>query len=118
MFSGHKGTSLIEVMVALTILSVGLLGLVGASATVTALLGRGRWATVTTSYAERRLELLRRVAGDSAGCAAVAGGSSSLPQGLAESWSISPGIGSLAVEVVVTGRGARADTLAAVLPCG
>lgn len=113
----ERGLSLIEVMVALTILSIGLLGLAGASATVTRLLGDGRWSSTAMGAGIGRIELLRAAARDSAGCAGLSGGSASLPGGLFERWTISPGVRSAAVEVVVSGRRTRADTLSAVIPC-
>ena len=115
--STERGFSLIEILVALTILSVGLLGLAGASVTVTRLLGDGRWSTTTMSSASSRIELLRAAARDSAGCASVRGGSAPLPGGLSERWTISPGTRSVGVEVVVSGRRRRVDTLSAVIPC-
>lgn len=113
----ERGLSLIEILVALTILSVGLLGLAGASVTVTRLLGDGRWSSTTMGSASRRIELLRAAARDSAGCAALTGGSATLPGGLGERWTISPGVRSVAVEVVVSGRRSRVDTLSGVIPC-
>ena len=114
---GERGLSLIEILVALIILSVGLLGLAGASATVTRLLGDGRWSTTAMGSATSRIELLRSAARDSAGCASLAGGSSALPGGLLERWTISPGVHSVVVDVIVSGRRTRADTLSAVIPC-
>jgi hypothetical protein len=108
---------LIEILVALTILSVGLLGLAGASVTVTRLLGDGRWSTTTMGSASRRIELLRAAARDSAACTALSGGSAALPGGLLERWTISPGVRSVGVEVIVSGRRSRVDTLSAVIPC-
>jgi prepilin-type N-terminal cleavage/methylation domain-containing protein len=115
--SPERGFSLVEILVALTILSVGLLGLAAASATVTRLLGDGRWTTTTMSAATRRIELLRSAAGDSAGCAALSGGSATLPGGLVERWAIAPGTRSVAIDVIVSGRRSRVDTLSAVIPC-
>lgn len=113
---GEKGISLIEILVALTILSVGLLGLVGASAMVNRMLGQGRWSTVTMGYAQRRLDLLRASAPDSAGCASLSGGTAAISSGLTERWTIVPGVRTVAIEVVVS-RLARADTVATVIPC-
>jgi prepilin-type N-terminal cleavage/methylation domain-containing protein len=113
----ERGISLIEILVALTILSVGLLGLVGASAMVSRMLGQGRWSTVTMAYAERRLELLRASAGDSTACAALSGGTAPLPGGLTERWVVSPGVRSIAIEVIVAGRLSRVDTVATVIQC-
>ena len=113
----ERGTSLIEILIALTILSIGLLGLVGASAMVNRMLGQGRSSTVTMGYAERRLELLRAGARDSAGCASLAGGSATLPGGMTERWSVSPGIRSAGIEVIISSGASRADTLSTVIPC-
>jgi prepilin-type N-terminal cleavage/methylation domain-containing protein len=116
MFRDQRGTSLIEIMVALTILGIGLLGIAGASATVNRMLGQGRWSTASMGYGERRVELLRSAARDSTSCAALTGGSSTLPGGFTERWSVSPGIRSLAVEVIISG-GPHPDTLSTVLGC-
>lgn len=114
---GEKGISLIEILIALTILSVGLLGLVGAGATVNRMLGAGRWSTVTMTHVQRRMDLLRAAARDSAACAMLTGGSATLPGGLSERWTVSPGMRLVGIEVIVSGRGARVDTLSTVIPC-
>ena len=113
----ERGFSLIEILVALTILSIGLLGLVGASAMVNRMLGEGRAGTLTMSYGERRLELLRASARDSAGCVSLGGGAATLPGGLTERWSVSPGIRSAGIEVVISRGASRADTLSTVISC-
>ncbi len=113
----RRGSSLVEVLVALTILSVGVLGLVGTSTAVTRMLGQGRWSTVTMSHAEERLELLRAAAPDSAGCLALAGGSATHAGGLQETWSVVPGVRSTAIEIVLARGPAGSDTLTAVVPC-
>ena len=113
----ERGVSLIEILVALTILSIGLLALAGASSTVTRMIGDGRWSTVVMGFAQRRVELLRAAARDSAGCTTLTGGTAALPGGLTERWSTFPGIRSLGVEVIVTGRRVRADTVSTVVPC-
>jgi prepilin-type N-terminal cleavage/methylation domain-containing protein len=113
----RQGSTLIEVLMALTILSVGVLGLVGASATVNRMLGHGRWSSITMSVATRRMDLLRAMAQDSTSCASLAGGSGVLAGGLTERWSVVPGVRSVGVEVVVSGRMAHADTMTTVIPC-
>jgi prepilin-type N-terminal cleavage/methylation domain len=115
--NGEAGLSLVEIVVALTILSIGLLALAGASATVNRMIGEGRWSTAVMGFAGRRVDLLRAQGRDSASCGALAGGSAPLPGGLTEQWSISPGIHSVAVEVVITGRPGRADTFSTVILC-
>lgn len=114
---GEAGLSLVEVLVALTILSIGLLALAGASATVNRMIGEGRRSTAVMGFGERRVDLLRAQGRDSAGCGSLAGGSATLPGGLTEQWSVSPGIHSVAVEVVITGRRTMADTFSAVILC-
>jgi prepilin-type N-terminal cleavage/methylation domain-containing protein len=111
-----SGLTLVEILVALTILGVGLLALAGASATVSRLIGDGRWSTAAMGFAERRVDLLRAAGRESARCGSLTGGTAPLPGGLTEQWSVSPGGRGLAVEVVVSGR-FRADTLSTILQC-
>jgi hypothetical protein len=114
--TSEQGTSLVEILVALTILSVSVLGLVGASAAVNRMLAWGRWTTVAMAYAERRLELLRAAAVDSTSCAGLGGGSASLPGGLTESWNVTSGSSVAAIQIVIAGN-SRPDTLTTVLFC-
>lgn len=62
------GFTLVELLIALVILSVGLLGLVTTSALVTRMIGRGQRSADAALFAARRLERLR-----AGGCAAAAG---------------------------------------------
>ncbi|MEO8295441.1 MAG: prepilin-type N-terminal cleavage/methylation domain-containing protein [Gemmatimonadota bacterium] len=112
-----RGSTLIEIIVAITILSVGVLGLVGTGVAVNRLLGRGHWATVAAAEAEARLEILKAQAGDSAGCANLAGGSASVSAGLTTRWGVTGGGSSHTVTVEVTGGGLRADTILTVIGC-
>jgi prepilin-type N-terminal cleavage/methylation domain-containing protein len=115
--NAERGISLIEILVALTILSIGLLALAGTSANVTRMIGQGRWNTAVMGFAEGRVDMLRAAARDSASCGSIISGSASLPGGLTEHWNVSAGIRSVAIAVIVTGRGARADTISTVVPC-
>jgi prepilin-type N-terminal cleavage/methylation domain-containing protein len=56
------GFTLVEVLVAVTILGVGIIGLVGSSAMVTRMIGRGQKATRAAQVASQRLEKLRLLA--------------------------------------------------------
>lgn len=114
---GTAGSSLVELIISLTILSIGVLGLVGTGVAVNRLLGQGRWATVAALAAERRLEMLKATAVDSTTCAGLTGGSALLPGGLNEQWSITRGLSTQALQVVVTGGARRADTLSTILRC-
>jgi len=72
-----SGFTLVELLVALIILSVGLLGLVSTGALVTRMIGRGQRSADAALFAARRLERLR-----AGGCATGGlGGSDTLFRG-------------------------------------
>ncbi|HYT03942.1 MAG TPA: prepilin-type N-terminal cleavage/methylation domain-containing protein [Gemmatimonadales bacterium] len=56
----ERGFTIVEVIVAILVLTVGLLGLVTSSALVTRMIGRGQRSAVAATYALRRLEVLRQ----------------------------------------------------------
>lgn len=56
------GFTLVEILVAIVVLGIGVVALLGSSAMVTRMLGEGKHTTVAVTYAERRLEVLRRIA--------------------------------------------------------
>jgi prepilin-type N-terminal cleavage/methylation domain-containing protein len=58
----ERGFTIVEVIVAMIVLTIGLLGLVTSAALVTRMLGRGQRSAVAASYAGRRLEMLRATA--------------------------------------------------------
>ena len=55
----ERGFTIVEVIVAMLVLTVGLLGLVTSAALVTRMIGRGQRSAVAAAYAGRRLEMLR-----------------------------------------------------------
>src|SRR5688572_1046954 len=59
----ERGFTLIEVMVALVIMTVGILGLLTTTALVTRMIARGGRSSVAASFATQRMEQLR-----AAGC--------------------------------------------------
>jgi type IV pilus modification protein PilV len=67
----QDGMTLVEVLVAVLILSVGLLGLVSVAAGVTLLIGQGQRYTTASALANQRIEMLR-----SQDCGNLADGSS------------------------------------------
>jgi Tfp pilus assembly protein PilV len=111
----NRGTSLIELMIAITMLMIGVLGLIGTSALVNIYLAQGRWGSVATAQSVRRLELLR--AGAAGGCTGLAGGSAALPGGGTETWTVVPRSRAADLTVVITGPPARAETLATTIEC-
>lgn len=112
----RRGTTLIELLIALTMLSVGVLGLVGTSVLVTRYLNAGRWGSLATLAATERLESLRAEAHRS-GCQSVAGGSAPLPGGGQEVWTAVGDTASVQVAVVLTRAMARPETLSALVRC-
>jgi prepilin-type N-terminal cleavage/methylation domain-containing protein len=59
---GRAGFTLIEVLVAVTLLSVGVVALAGSAGMVTRMIGRGKMGTRAAQLASQRFELLRLAA--------------------------------------------------------
>ena len=57
-----RGFTLVEVLVALVLLTVGVMALLGSSAMVSRMIGKGRGSTIAVQVATARLERLRRIA--------------------------------------------------------
>ena len=66
----EQGFTIVEVIIAILVLTVGILGLVTSAALVTRMIGRGQRSAVAAQYALRRLEMLRV-----SGCGSQAAGS-------------------------------------------
>lgn len=114
--TGERGFTIIEVMVAVMILTVGLLALVGTAGLVTRMIGQGQRYTVISTLANERIEILR-----SGGCPAVGTGSETR-SGYTINWRVTPGPGleSRNIQVVVTSsmaRGSRVDSVQTVQVC-
>jgi len=80
----EQGFTLVEVIIAILVLTVGLLGLVSSAALVTRMIGRGQRSAEAAQYGQRRLEMLR-----TSGCRSQAAGSEVLRRGSAPLDSIS-----------------------------
>lgn len=123
--AGRKGVSIVEVLVALVVLSGGLLLLAGGSITVTRDLVQARLASQAATMAETRLDLLRaRAASTVPRCAAPLFASSRTPvtyEGVTLSWIVPPSGAARVVRAVASypvGRGrVRTDTLTTVIEC-
>lgn len=55
----RAGFTIVEVVVAMIVVSVGVLGMLGTAALVTRMLARGRWVASASTIASSRLERLR-----------------------------------------------------------
>lgn len=117
---------MVEVMVAIVLLTVGVMALVGSSAMVSRMIGRGRESTVAVQVATARLERLRRIAASTTPrCASPQFASdSATTAGVSERWVVDAPAGSdlsRRVTVVLAYRDARGpvrDTLRTVVLCG
>ena len=110
----RKGFSLIELMVAIMVLTVGLLGLAATSAVATQMIGGGGRQTLAAAVAQSRFELMRR-----GSCATLSGGSA-ITRGVTEIWQVdSLRAGAFLTTRVTyhTRRGPRTQTFRSVRPC-
>src|SRR4029077_9336160 len=83
----EKGFTIVEVIVAILVLTIGLLGLVTSAALVTRMIGRGQRSAVAAQDSQRRLRRLRgrgrqsRGAGAGSGVSEPGGGERSVVEG-------------------------------------
>jgi prepilin-type N-terminal cleavage/methylation domain-containing protein len=118
-----SGFTLVEVLVAVVVLGVGIIAMVGSSAMVTRMIGRGKVETRAAQVASRRLETLRLTAySTSPRCTAPAftNGGPLTTSGVTESWVV-PAAGKVrSVQVNVTYRtvqGTRTASLQTRIEC-
>jgi len=118
MVSGERGFTLIELTVAVTIFTVGVLGMLKVTAGITRLLGMGDRVATASFYAQERLEMLRATS-----CAALASGTETRAGSYDLEWWVEPILGGNArrVQILVTYTsrpGAiRVDTLGTSMSC-
>jgi len=99
---GRDGFTLIEVLIAIGILSVGILALLQTSGSITVMLREGRLRTMASTVAANRIDNLRLAAASTTPtCASVASGSGTSIQGT-ETWTITGTGRSRTVAVTVT----------------
>lgn len=113
---GERGFTIVEILVAIMVLSVGIMGLVTTAGLVTRMIGQGQRYTEASALANERIELLR-----TSRCPAVATGTETRG-----AFQISWGVTSVAdgkgrdFQVTVqspTTRGTRTDTFETVKFC-
>ena len=57
--ANERGFTIVEIIIAIMVLTVGLLGLVSTAALVTRMIGRGQRSAVASTFAAQRMERLR-----------------------------------------------------------
>ena len=116
------GFTVVEVLVAVVVLSVGVIALVSSAAMVTRMIGRGKMETRAAQVASRRLETLRRIAySTSPRCTAggFANGGPQTTQGVTETWQLT-GTSPRTITVNVsyaTAYGTHTDVLTTLVEC-
>jgi len=115
------GFTIIEVLIAIVVLAIGIIALVGSSASSTRMIGRGRSATRAVQAATERMEILRADAyRTTPDCTALANGSDSASTGVVTTWTITGAGTPRVVQVIsryrVPGR-LKADTLTTQIRC-
>ena len=111
---GPRGFTIVEVLVALLVFSVGLLGTFSIFASVTRTFKDGHSSVEATANGAELLERVR-----SGGCSGPMGGSQ-LGGPASYTWSmeeINPQLRRVTVIVSITGVRARSDTFSAMIPC-
>ena len=122
MTTNARGFSIVEVLVAIIILTIGILALAQSSGAVTTMIGRGKQDTQAAAAAQRVLERLRQQASTTTPmCTALVSGTESGPQpGMTRAWTVTGSDDSRTVVVTVTyriSRGTRTETIRAELGC-
>lgn len=117
------GLTVAEALVAVVVLTVGVLALLGSSAQVSRMIGRGRHATVAAMIAAARVERLRQIArSTSPPCTSAEWRSDSAARGgVTESWHILDAAGvARRLQVIVRHRtptGLTTDTVVTAFLC-
>ena len=110
----RAGFTLVELMVAMLMFTVGLLALASTSAVVVSQMGDAGRMGVAASAAQTRIERLR-----SGGCTTAQTGTNAA-RGVSESWSVTPMTRSARIDVTITyntRRGLRSQTYRSMMRC-
>ena len=111
----RAGVSLVEILVASLVLSVGLLGVVGTSRNIADQMGGGIRQTVASNIAQARMDSLASIS-----CSALAAVSTgtATTRGIKESWTVTDGVNIKTIAVVVTvPRRTKTLKFSTVIPC-
>jgi len=117
--SPRSGFTLLEVLVALIVITVAVLGLAGTLGPIAALAGEGRARGRAALALESRLDRLRAELWSAPGCVPPATGTALNPDGVREAWSarLVGGLIELRLAAIISGRDAVPDSLLTRIPC-
>jgi len=120
MKSDTRGFTLIEVLIAVVILSVGVLGMVGSAGLASRMIGQGKRNTQAALVAMQRMETLRGQAlATNPRCTGLASGTATTT-GVTETWTVTGAGRSRRIRLIVryqTNRGLATDTVNTVVGC-
>ena len=115
-----RGFTLVELMIAVVILSVGVLAMIGTAGLVSRMIGQGKRNTRAAVVAMQRFERLRLAAhATTPDCTALAGGTATT-NGVIETWTVTGAGASRRIRLFIqyqTSRGLRSDTAQTVVAC-
>src|SRR6185503_15966160 len=103
-----------QVVVAICIFSIGILGLVSTAATVTRMVGRSQQYNMAASLAQQQFEILKATT-----CASIASGTSTSGN-YSVRWTVTDVTNGKQVVIVVTSptaRGNKTDTFTSIISC-
>lgn len=114
--SGERGFTIVEVIIAMIVLSVGLLGLVSTAALTTRMISQGQRYSEAAALANQRFEILRATP-----CPSMANGSNTVGQ-VQVTWGVTSIQSGRARQATVdvrssTGTGTRSDRFQTVIYC-
>ena len=112
--SDRRGFTIVEVVIAIVIFSLGILGLVGTAASVTRMVARSQQQNKAATLSANRLEILRATR-----CASMAGGSATDGR-YSIAWTVADTGQAKKVTITVsmpTARGIRTDTTSSYISC-
>ena len=115
--NGRSGFTIVEVLVAIIILTVALLGIVGATAKLANMQGQADRMATASFYAQDRMEQLR-----AGGCALAATGSETVGGAYNMTWNVGARVGGTRPVLVTTSyptgkTTAAVDTFETWIPC-
>jgi Tfp pilus assembly protein PilV len=113
----RRGLTLVEILIAIIMLTVGVMGLLGSTAAVAKQMGGGVRQTVAATIAQARIDSLTSLSCASLTLAGVASGTST-KRGIAEKWTVTDGknVKNIAVEITIPRRATKL-LYTTVIPC-
>ncbi len=120
MSARNSGFTLLEVLVALLVITMGLLGLAGTLGPIAALAAEGRARGRVAMVLESRMDRMRaELLGSAPACLAPGSGTLRHGDGVVESWRATAraGLVELRIEAQLPGRSSSPDTLLSMLAC-